>query len=442
MLFRILTLFYLIHEVNGASPDGIWLPPLNNLTALNKEHAPIWVAQPPYRGTWGILYSCTITLGLCVYTAIHINVPAPNDSQTKIWIRKIKWMLLALIAPEFVVSTAWLQFVSARNIHKKLNEHVMQQENNRRKEGQYDLMMGYYIAMGGCSTRLQHGALLQDNNERGLTRTLTPEDMVELAVNDVFIRVDPKQIEDKSKADILAKFLVCFQVFWMLVETSARKLSGYPLALLEVHVFVHVVCALMMYALWFKKPVDVRHAVDVTDQIPQDLRTKVQSDLLRVNNLAVPSTWRNASWSLDVIMSGSIILMNAMYGGAHLSTWNFDFPTNIERMLWKTSCIITLCGCLVAPGYLIWGDFALDGSGIIVTTLSLFTGEFINEENDGEDSNALLYLVNAIVVISILALPIMLAARIFLVVESFISLRDVPTGVYATVPWAQYIPHI
>ena len=31
--------------------------------------------------------------------------------------------------------------------------------------------------------------------------------------------------------------------------------------------------------------------------------------------------------------------------------------------------------------------------------------------------------------------------RVFIVAESFLSLRRVPTGVYETVSWAQYIPH-
>jgi hypothetical protein len=124
MIIGILTLLYLLCGVDGASPDGIWLPPLKNLTALNKEHAPIWVAQPPYRGTWGILYSCTITLGLCVYTAIHLNVPGPKDSRTRIWIRKIRWMFFALIAPEIVLCTAWTQLHKARSVCKTLNKHV------------------------------------------------------------------------------------------------------------------------------------------------------------------------------------------------------------------------------------------------------------------------------------------------------------------------------
>ena len=72
---------------------------------------------------------------------------------------------------------------------------------------------------------------------------------------------------------MLAKGLVCFQVTWMVVQVQhnvpftwqtlegfnqlyqqaiARKASGYPLALLELHTLVHVLCALIMYSLWIK----------------------------------------------------------------------------------------------------------------------------------------------------------------------------------------------
>jgi hypothetical protein len=43
---------------------------------------------------------------------------------------------------------------------------------------------------------------------------------------------------------------------------------------------------------------------------------------------------------------------------------------------------------------------------------------------------------------TMLVAPLIIASRLFLFVESFTSLRDVPSGVYATVPWAHYIPHI
>jgi hypothetical protein len=56
------------------------------------------------------------------------------------------------------------------------------------------------------------------------------------------------------------------------------------------------------------------------------------------------------------------------------------------------------------------------------------------------DSSGIAFQV--LICLAIITSPILTAARLYLVVESFISLRDVPAGVYATVPWAQYIPHI
>ncbi|KAM7213642.1 hypothetical protein V8F06_010963 [Rhypophila decipiens] len=34
-----------------------------------------WVQEPDGRGSFGILKSCVITLVLCMYTALHLNIP-------------------------------------------------------------------------------------------------------------------------------------------------------------------------------------------------------------------------------------------------------------------------------------------------------------------------------------------------------------------------------
>ena len=38
--------------------------------------------------------------------------------------------------------------------------------------------------------------------------------------------------------------------------------------------------------------------------------------------------------------------------------------------------------------------------------------------------------------------PLFLVARVLLVIMAFTGLRSVPAGVYANIPWTQYIPHI
>jgi hypothetical protein len=93
---------------------------------------------------------------------------------------------------------------------------------------------------------------VSDMHHRLKFLTLSPEVMLDLAKQGHFFAMSERAIKDKSKADVLAKGLVCFQVTWLLVQCIARKASGYPISLLELHTFVHVICALMMYALWFK----------------------------------------------------------------------------------------------------------------------------------------------------------------------------------------------
>jgi hypothetical protein len=58
-----------------AAPLHQWQPSLENRTALLHHSAPSWVPEPRFRGTWSILWSCIITLILCIYNAL-VNLTA------------------------------------------------------------------------------------------------------------------------------------------------------------------------------------------------------------------------------------------------------------------------------------------------------------------------------------------------------------------------------
>ncbi len=87
--------------------------------------------------------------------------------------------------------------------------------------------------------------------------TISPKGVAFLAKHGHSLKISDSTIRDKSKADILAKTLVCVQVGWTLVQTIARRTVGYPITLLEVHTLVHVACAIGIYGLWFQKPLDL-----------------------------------------------------------------------------------------------------------------------------------------------------------------------------------------
>ena len=108
-------------------------------------------------------------------------------------------------------------------------------------------------------------------------------------------------------------------------------------------------------------------------------------------------------------------LLPVIYGSIHLTAWGFDFPTLAESILWKTSCLI-----IITLSFPVLPSFCIPA--------------FVAYLDD--------FFPSLVISFMLLSLSLSTAARIFLVLESFISLRHVPIGVYAAVPWVQNIPHI
>lgn len=82
------------------------------IAASNNTIVSGWVDDPDGRGTFTIASSCVLTLSLCVYTAIHLNVRPHRKTELQSWIETAKWVF-GILAPELVVFVAWRQYLSA-----------------------------------------------------------------------------------------------------------------------------------------------------------------------------------------------------------------------------------------------------------------------------------------------------------------------------------------
>jgi hypothetical protein len=91
-------------------------------TTQNEQEIVHWMADPQTRGTLSLLISCVITLLLCIWTSLHLNIPEPDESPASRLTRKLKWMAMALLAPELVVYAAWRQWIGARALCKEIND--------------------------------------------------------------------------------------------------------------------------------------------------------------------------------------------------------------------------------------------------------------------------------------------------------------------------------
>ena len=256
------------------------------------EVSPVYVPDPSGRGTVGLVSSCVLTLSLCVWTAIHLNVFPPGTTWPRRTLYKISWALIGIFAPEIVLWRAVDQWDAARRLRSKINiamagvsshrrtslrenpnnrtsSHTESESNDRvetasemkpeKQTQKWTLRQGFFAVMGGItvSTRDEYDNLFVDG------RTLTPRGVLALAEIGFLPNIDHDKISVKSKSDQIAKTIVVVQAFWMLIQTIARAASGLPITLLELNTFAHVLCAVFMYAIWWEKPQNVAEPLNV-----------------------------------------------------------------------------------------------------------------------------------------------------------------------------------
>ncbi|EMD62822.1 hypothetical protein COCSADRAFT_59613, partial [Bipolaris sorokiniana ND90Pr] len=237
-------LFFLVKKVTAIGGNKV------NITDIVG-----FVQEDNERDTISLLISCFATLGLCVYSAVHLNIPRKGEGNYRVLLKELQWCILGLFAPELILYTAWRQLASARQLCLEIENITMTKTHVEDPKTSWTITHGFYASMGGFaieldSTDRRNGALFND-----MTRfTLTAKGVALLAKCGHVVDISLDEIKDKNKADGLAKLLVCIQAGWMIVQVIIRTAIGLPTTLLEVHVVAHVVCALVMYILWWHKP--------------------------------------------------------------------------------------------------------------------------------------------------------------------------------------------
>lgn len=312
------------------------------------------------------------------------------------------------------------------------------------------------------------------------------------------------EIEDKSKGDGLTKTLVCIQATWFCIHCFIRFGAHLSISLLELNTLGHTICALVTYLMWWNKPLDVRVATTISIR-SRDMREIValmcvQSSLVEpsagrnpsndgkiaeypgilqldneetfavVNypNRPVPDDkmifhlrdritgtsqeyrrWHYASEAIRKYRMASIdargartldkgasnalrersgnfpsflesdqrwiviyglTLAGILYGGLHALGWNAPFPTALQRILWRVSSVSLMVSTPV--GTLVMFYWAKGGqSHWILGWISFFI--------------LILYIF----------------ARVYLVVECFITLPYLPDSAFQVPVWSQYFLH-
>ena len=88
------------------------------------------------RSTIGLLYNCLFTIFLCTWSAMHLNVPSENESSLSMFLRRCKWMLVGILAPEVIATIAYSEWYCARQFVRLVRNiqmfcEIMDEANKR-----------------------------------------------------------------------------------------------------------------------------------------------------------------------------------------------------------------------------------------------------------------------------------------------------------------------
>lgn len=238
-------------------------------------------------------------------------------------------------------------------------------------------------------------------NKDNLVR-LQPEDLLKLF--DTNLLSQPESIEsdihDRSKADWILKSLALLQVVWFITQVIGRVVQGLSVSTLELFTLGTISCALVVYLIWWEKPFDIRRPtiIELKKSLPGNMFPIRRVNMIRKE--AVHSSNR------AFIVAACATLV---FGALHLAGWNFHFPTETERWMWRAASI----GCVVLP------------------LLVLADAVFLDDRHDDD----VWYICSIFAVFGLYII-----CRLYMMVEMFASLRAVPADVYKTPQWSQYIP--
>lgn len=126
------------------------------------------------------------------------------------------------------------------------------------KENVWTRTHSYFAIMGGFVFETDSSQM--NFMPKGYTRlTLTPLALKKLADLDPMIIPDlsERAIRDRGKADWIAKTLACLQAVWFIIQVIGRAVTSAPISLLEMTAFLHALCCLVVYVVWWHKPLNI-----------------------------------------------------------------------------------------------------------------------------------------------------------------------------------------
>ncbi|KAL9615139.1 MAG: hypothetical protein Q9167_000457 [Letrouitia subvulpina] len=448
---------------------------------------------------------------LCSWSILCLNVPGPKETKGQVLWRKLSVTALGILCPELLFSFAYGQWLQARKSVRDLAPHTVgdgqtlnaEPKSNRLKNiatrarlmlkgpstRQWTMKEAFFAEMGGFRLRTRDFAVYPLDTKQ--IHYLVSKGYMDLPT------LDPRDIEDKNKADGLLRAITLCQILWFLVNVIGRWVQRLAVTTLELTTVSFILCSSMTAFFWWRKPADVflpviiDSDISISNILEAENQTLNAWDRTPLDFVSREEWWWSKCWSnfvnilrhmhlsfgsddLPVDRIGDTVtkvfsrgqqwiigLSTFVYLSVLFAGWYHDFLTPVEQTLWRAAIgtMVAAVGVLLTALELttFWHKHP-----ILESTKTKYFGwigqsetprrgrqvvQRLNCALDGIRNNSARKDPNLYIPLKLIV-PIYLTgffychARTYVFVADCLELRSLPASAYATVDWQKFWPHL
>ncbi len=379
-------------------------PAMTNATsATTSPHEHVgFIKASGDRGTMELVWGCVVTIILCTWNVQRQSVPSPHDTIVQKICRKALGMLATVAAPELLTALALIEYLSAR-----WNTQAMHRIGWKRWTAKH----AFFADMGGY--------VLDYHDDKCML--VTSKEILWLAENKMLgpVGLDSSNIDNVASENAFQKIVTSIQLAWFALQSLGRAVNGLAFSLAEVTTLSFVTCAVINMLLWWEKPSGVSARIRLS--LPAVTQRTIDSMLLStkgerewlVRDLRASSwTTSNSDWKPTIeerfLVLASVALLCLGAGAWHVAAWKYSFPSTTEDILWKISSV---AGIVMPMFICLWG---------------------VLPDNWSERIKDIFFW-------TVLILGVV--SRIYIILESIVSVRSAPSGIYQRLEWGDFLPH-
>lgn len=456
-----------------------------------------WTSSPDGRGSFGILWSCVVCIGLSTWSAICLNVPNPTDT---IWTRLKRkcWItFIAVMGPEYLLGFALGEWQSARQSVAEFRK--------LRQDDRWTIRHAFFADMGGFSLRTNDNIQFFLNTKHILW--LVKHKVISSNEFEDKFLLDIKTIDDRNKSNSFIRVVAVFQAIWFCINLIARGAQHLSVTTLEITTVGMIIDSVILYYIWKDKPADIELTEIINTHLNLETILSLEEDsaartrpylrsplgfashdvstfnliyhyLMNIIKGIYPKYWittleksHGRRSDNDVLPLNGVamvigVLATIVFLSINFIPWNFTFPTSTERLLWRVSS----CGLVgIFIPLIFYTDIffgkdrihqmqltvrahraklqeLLDSNANKVSWKSwliykahVFAMKLRNNSpmNDPDLDVSLHFLLMGVPIFAIYSL-----FRVYLLVEDIIAFRAISADAFDTVKWMAFIPHM